>query len=224
MNSKTYKSMRIGLLSAVCCIALAGCGNKGREAFFHVPTQMSQNEIRVNQDQVSVELDAANVTREDINKLADDYMENGVSRMIVRVTYDRGGDDKRAEVALNQVKQINKMLKHNGVENAKVVIMPVDEAYGRALVSYMVLEALPPEGCGLMPGMSGAHAGKSYIEDYRVGCDTRMMMSRQIARPKDLLGNDASDGFDAQREGILHENGYRSGEEMPWMEGVSTGN
>lgn len=111
------------------------------------------------------------------------------------------------------------MFRDEGID-ARVVIMPVDEAYGRALVSYKVLEALPPEGCGLMPGMYGA-VGRGDVAKYEMGCDTKLYMSKQIARPKDLLGNDTEEGFDSQRQGVIYENMYRSGQPMPGVSGES---
>lgn len=216
MKYTSLKSLRMGLAAAVCCLALTGCD---QEKFLNPPTGMTQSEIRINQGQHSLDLDAKKVTGADIAEVAEHYQDKGTGEVVVRVTYDRGGDDRRAEIALSQVSRIQKMFRDEGID-ARVVIMPVDEAHGRALVSYKVLEALPPEGCGLMPGMHGA-AGLSHVDQYEMGCDTKLYMSKQIARPKDLLGNDTEEGFDAQRESVLYENMYRSGQPMQGVSGES---
>jgi len=214
-NRTIFKSVRSGLMATVCCLALAGC-----ESYLNPPTQMTQNEIRVNQAQRSVDLDAAKVTQQQVRDVADDYMDNGAGEMVVRVTYDRGGNDQQAEIALKRVSKISKMLRAEGVKNARVVIMPADVAHGRALVSYQVLEALPAEGCDVAPGMNGA-AGGADVKKYDLGCETRTYMSEQIARPRDLLGNAPDEGFDSQRESIIYNGMYRSGQPMESLGGES---
>lgn len=98
MKYTSFKSLRMGLAAAVCCLALSGCD---QEKFLNPPTGMTQSEIRINQSQHSLDLDAKKVTGADIAEVAEHYQDNGTGEVVVRVTYDRGGDDQRAEIALS---------------------------------------------------------------------------------------------------------------------------
>ena len=87
-----------------------------------------------------------------------------------------------------------------------------DEA--RLLISYTSYSAHAPKGCDSeMSGMDGNELG--YNEDYKLGCSTKRVVAKQVAKPKHLLGNgklpaesegrSATNIVDYQRAGIMNE-------------------
>lgn len=122
--------------------------------------------------------------------------------------YQKGG----AMQASNKAADIASTLQIHGIRNTKIDILPVrgEEAL---IVTYAYYTAHGPKDCTTMPGY--ANTDISAQSDYRMGCTVETLIARQVARPKDLLGqenpNPTTDGrsaanlVNAVRAGTLNQ-------------------
>lgn len=190
--------------------ALMGC-----ESIVHEPTHLSQNKIQVSEEKVFENLAVADLDDGAIAGLAKHYTRYGDGQMDISVTYDPKSSAHTAMWASGEAARITEAFRANGVSYVVANIIPVNgqDADARALISYRSYSAHPPEDCEVMPGLT--HHNIDVDEDYKIGCSVNTLISKQIARPKDLRGRSddalSSDGrragnvLDAYRAGIPNE-------------------
>ena len=68
--------------------------------------------------------------------------------------------------------------------------------------------------------MSMEHADREKAQDYKLGCSIEIYASKQIARPKDLLGNDDMDNGSGRREANVLDV-YQQGKPNEELQGLN---
>lgn len=201
--------MRHFNLSAVCSLLLAilpaaGCS-------MSTPTQVKTGEIVVADVMSTRNLSASSIDTGDVNIAADDILRNGKRRAALVVPYlrERGHANKLHAVAVGE--GYKRAFAQYGVDNLKVDYAETSDrvAARSAVLAYTSTEAQAPRDCTRLTGVTGPEDLKA-IEKYQIGCETRTMLAKMIARPEDLMGTDGSPDEMSRRGGPVTE-GYMSG-------------
>lgn len=214
MNKKRAVIAGLGVLGFM---ALSACDHLVYEGN---PTYLTPGGVEIYRDQFSLEKKTAAINDGDLAKVARDYRARGESPLQLMVTYDPYSKTNTAMKAAGDVERLAGELRGKGVRNIESTIMPVMESgeTSKTLIGYDALNARPPSECGETLDMDFADQNKG--QDYRLGCSVHTYVSRQIARPKDLLGRDDMDNAD----GRMHSNAlesYMSGAPNPELKGES---
>lgn len=200
------------LLFGTCLIgfgSLSACTQDHKSA-------MSLQRLEVHQEQHSAEFTSHDLTQEMLQSIATDYNKNGDTSvpLTLMVQYDPSSSMNTAMNATHHASKIAKGFREAGVKNVKTEIMPVNQVghHSKTLVTYDRYSAHAPSGCdGLMPGLDNTSTDWKAVKEYQYGCSVEAGIAKQIARPKDLIGNA---GFktpaDGRRAG-LGLVGYRQG-------------
>ncbi|MFN7114799.1 MAG: CpaD family pilus assembly lipoprotein [Alphaproteobacteria bacterium] len=186
-----------------------------------VPSQIETGHMRLSEETRSVALPAAKPDIATARRIAADFRDNGRGDMHLVMPY-RSGDPLHETQARRLGKEWQSALAKGGAQGVKVEYVGMTDAalLERAVVSYTVLAALPPVGCGQR--LTGYQGGDT-LEDlhkYRIGCETRTAFSKMIVNPEDLKGRDGSEPGDSRRQGTVSER-YMSGEGMERLETTS---
>jgi type IV pilus biogenesis protein CpaD/CtpE len=183
MSSKIIIS---GFLVATA-LFLAGCDS----IVYNIPTEVSTDRVEVHRENVDLEFDTASLSPALLQKLGQDYRNQGETPMLVSVTYDPHSQDNTARKASDTVASLSAALNKQGVHNLQVDTLPILGSGDRSqtIVSYAGLKALPPSSCGNVLDMDMVQDFER-TENYKLGCSVETYTARQIARPADLLGNE----------------------------------
>ncbi len=167
------------------CLALSSC------------TMYDEGNLTQNRAQVQHQIHTEKMAVSDMNDgaaeaVAQHYTRHGSGPAAVVVTYDPKAKDITAMKATEEAARIGSAMRRYGMRDIDTRIMPAHaEASGLVLVSYSSYTAHPPKDCGLLSGLNGEQV--RYQEDYKLGCSIETMFARQVARPKDLFGQDMDD-------------------------------
>ena len=149
------------------------------------------------------------------------YRSNGEGTVHVSVLYDPKSKTNTAMQASQEASRIAGLMRDHGIQDLEANILPVNNLGPEAnvLMSFTSYSASAPEDCGRLPGYDDTDV--SFYEDYKLGCTVETVFARQIARPKDLMGNDdAGETTDGRRASNIGEI-YRSGAPNQPLEGES---
>ena len=184
------------------------------------PSLVSVSDIRINETMATATLDAEQVDTTQVNIVADSYLRRGRGQLTMTMPYVAGNRQKEAD-RKKRAGQFAEAFRQYGVTGLTVDYVEVDtpEQARYAVISYPALEALPPEGCGRLPGYQGAETLKD-IDNYRIGCEMKAAMSAQISNPSDLMGTAGTPNGYSSREGVV-VNGYMTGTPNEPIEGYS---
>ncbi|MCB9965487.1 MAG: hypothetical protein H6855_05350 [Rhodospirillales bacterium] len=180
----------LGLL----CLGLAGCSQDH-------PGNMSLKRVEVHQAQFTDEIGETELTADKISRIASHYERyGGTTPLSLTVQYDPTSPSNTAMNASQQAARIAGKLRKAGVQDVKTEILPVRDLGEEAhiLVAYDEFSAVAPD-CGQMPGMDNTKTDWKAVEEYGFGCSIETTISKQIARPRDLLGHE--DGFSTDYDG-----------------------
>ncbi len=188
-------------------VSLSGCD-------LHEGTKMSQNRLQLEQTDVVQKFAAAELDQDAIAMLARDYGRSGGDDMDLTVIYDPASRTNTAMHASNEVARILGVFRKQGITTIVSNILPVNGQGDEALVlmTYTSYSAHAPKDCDVMPGMEDTDIEAN--PDYKLGCSIETVFAKQIARPKDLVGqtlNGVTDGrgsanvIDAHRTGAQQE-------------------
>ncbi len=201
---------------AFLSLSVAGCMD------LYEPPTISDDPIQVKEESFIQDIAVGDVDNEYISALARHYTKHGISPIDIIVTYDPRSYRNTAMMATNIAADIARSLRDYGVTNVKAGVMPVksqgDEA--RVLINYNSYIALAPKGCDY----NMLNRGNSALEndpEYKLGCSIDTMLSRQIARPADLLGRGAQEDASDARPVANKVDLYRTGELNKPLEGES---
>lgn len=202
------QNIRLLILFGTCCasLALAGCSQ-------YEPSRINAHRAEVTHDKFAQTVPAAQADEAFISGVAEQYQRFGNGPMKVTVSYDPRSGVNTAMKAGEEASRIVEAFDRWAVRGVETEIMPVagSGAEGEVLITYDSVTAHPPRGCGSMPGLESDQAGYRSTDTYSLGCSVETMVSRQIARPKDLLGKGGLPGrSDGRRYGNSVEP-YRSG-------------
>jgi pilus biogenesis lipoprotein CpaD len=137
------------------------------------------------------------------------------------VTYDPRSYRNTAMMASQEAARLSDRLRSMGVDQINANILPVNEQgdEARLLVSYNAYTAHAPKGCTSMPGMSDRVIEDN--ENYKLGCGIETMIAKQVARPKDLLGQENTDTYTEGRSTSNIIEDYRYGAKNEPLDGES---
>lgn len=147
-----------------------------------------------------------NVDQVYLNGLSHHYNKHGDGPIDITTVYDPAISNARA--ASNKSASIIASLNDNGIHNLRGDILPVS-GQSALIVSYGYYTAHAPKDCTTMPGYDDTSI--SAETDYRLGCTVETLIARQIARPKDLLGQTSSDQTTEGRSAANLVNAVRAG-------------
>ncbi len=191
----------------IASLLLAGCAMQNN-SFIH------DRPISVAQENVEKTFLSTEISRSELAGIADDIVRRGTSPVAITVDYAATAPLKNAErVAEAQGSRVKSFLAAQGVRHAtSVKTRPAEaETVNRITISYEALKAAAPEDCQPMAAADADRYTHNTDGPYRFGCRQKEMISAQIARPGDLLGNDATMAPESQRLGKQLET-YRAGE------------
>lgn len=205
---KSVISSRIILICGLSCLVLplAGC-NLYEEG--HITTKRVQVQEKNFSDDVLI----SDVNDVYIDALASHFYKYGGGAMDVTVTYDPYSRSNTAMMAGDKAADVVAALRAAGVNNLKGGVLPVKDQgdSSHLLVSYLAYTAHAPEGCGDLPGVGSSTRNLEDNPDYELGCSTQTLMAKQIARPKDLLGQGNTDHLTDARGASNVVDTYRAG-------------
>jgi len=200
MINLNLKSARIVLLALPLLVSACALDE---------PTKFKQSTVRVQEEKIEHTIAAADLNQTALAGLAAHYTKHGDGPMNVTLTYDPQSKVNTAMKASDMASEVSAILRKEGVHDLHLSILPVQNSGElQALVSYTGYNALAPEDCEILPGIENRNV---VAEDaYQIGCSVDTLFARQIARPKDLLGQENgaySDGRRAANVGELYRGG-----------------
>jgi type IV pilus biogenesis protein CpaD/CtpE len=208
------------ILVPFCAVALllTGCTLPNKSFLTESPIEISEEEI-------VHEFQATRVGRGELNTIVDDLKRRGTENATVTIHYAPGKSLKEsAQIAEIQGQRIrNHLIARGACKSVVVSTLPdADAAPNRITISYRALTASAPAHCADISEADGDNFTHADDSKYRYGCQSKKMISAQIARPSDLLGNDAAADADSARLGKSQAT-YRLGERAtnPGDEGLT---
>lgn len=185
-----------------------------------MPSQINTNKIRVMEDKNSLLFDTAAFGEDQAAYVSNHYRRYGDGAASVTVTYEPRSNHNTASHAGRELGRILTALKRSGLKDVRGDILPVNTKGepSKVLIGYTMYTAHAPEDCEVMQGVESDAAKVDW--DYKLGCTIDIMTARQVARPKDLLGNAELGSGDAMREGA-RAGIVRTGEDLGALTGES---
>ncbi|MGZ9097374.1 MAG: CpaD family pilus assembly lipoprotein [Micavibrio sp.] len=182
------------------------------------PTQITTTKAETYNDHYALEADTAAIGAGHITEISRHYWAHGETPVQVMVTYDPHSKANTAMRATQEMARITTALRTKSVKNIEADILPVQDSgeISKTLISYDTVHARPPSECGAEMDMDFADHKRG--EDYKLGCTIETQISRQIARPKDLNGQDTMDNPDGRKTANALEP-YLTGAPNPALSG-----
>lgn len=211
-KSRFFSLLITGLIGLA---ALAGCS-------LYQEGTLTETRVQVVEEKFAEQVPLTEATDQYIAGLSRHYEKHGDGPLNLTVTYDPHSKSSTAMTASNESARLVRGLRSHGIRDIEAGILPVrgqgDEA--QVVVSYLSYTAKPPKDCGTIAGFENTDIG-NVEEDYRMGCTVETVFSRQIARPKDLLGRGRVDPNSSGRKAANIGEIYRSGVGNEPLEGLS---
>lgn len=188
--SETKKNNKVMTLpyTMLALIALAmivsGCEQ------YH-PTSVTENRIQVEEEKFTDSVPVSQMNDAAMETLAKHYSKHGDGPLELTVTYDPKATKSGAMHASDEAAKLSKALRLKGVDHVEAGILPVKDAGTEmnVMLAYSAYYAKPPKDCTLIAGLE--NQGVEVEEDYKLGCTRETLFARQIARPKDLKGQES---------------------------------
>lgn len=198
-------------LGVLLALFISGCTQSTTTMMNVSPTELAHE---TNVEQIPVdEIDDVNLAL-----LAEHHRKHGTGPLELTMTYDPKARDFTAMKAVHELKKVEQLLKYKGVKDITTQTLPVPDGKPSLMVTYDMVNARPPSDCTPMPGLDNNETGR-FIGDYKFGCGVETLLSKQIARPADLQGNDEMDTRTARRESIVVEE-YSAGVPREPLQGI----
>lgn len=197
-------------------LVVSGCSRK-----LYQEGTLIENRVQVEETSFSEKIPAYEFDRVYAQNLGQYYRTYGAGRVDFSVLYDPQSKINSAIKASQEVKRITNLMEEYGVYDYEANILPVKNLGDRAelIITFDSYEAQAPAGCDTMPGFSDTDLGRD--DAYKMGCTVETLFARQVARPRDLLGNDdAGETTDGRRASNIGEL-YRSGVPNKPLDGQS---
>ncbi len=210
--------MRIAPLM-IATFLLAGCSMQNNSF-------ISQQPLQVQKETVQKDFPSDKVSKAELNEIADDINHRAQGPITIKVDYAlKQPLHSSQRVAEAQGNHIKAYLNQQEVKRQiNVQLEPVKDAasVNTIHISYDALKALPPKDCNSIALADADQYTHGSDSDYRYGCSGDQYLSRMIARPGDLLGNETNSVAESQRLGKSTDN-YNAGERAtpPDQEGLS---
>jgi type IV pilus biogenesis protein CpaD/CtpE len=210
--------MRVLNLPLLSAVLLAGYGLMGCE--MSSPSRISVAPITVEQGKNAQTFLVGEFDQYNAEQVARHYARYGEGPIDVILLYGADGSGYRAE---QEARRLVRLLHQAKLDDVKVDTLPVHDPLqaGKVMIDYKTLAAKPPADCSLHPAedraaIHGEDAG--LFSDYRFGCGIDSYTAQQVARPRDLLGDDQTDPAHAERV-VNRMKDFRAGKDLPKLEG-----
>lgn len=215
--SKHAMSARKIITVLLATAALSGCS-----AIMKEKTYLSDEKMTVTQEDYRRTMDTNAVNEAALNNLRNDYWAKGSGPVHVTVTYDPRSKMNTAMSASNAAGQIAQKMRCMGATDVQTEILPVNGSGGtsQTIFAYDIYKAHAPAGCTMMGGVD--ERATEADTDYKFGCSEDILLARQIARPKDLLGNDSLGTPAAKRQINWINTTYNDGVKSEPIDGYTT--
>ena len=212
---------RSGALKVTALAFMTAMGLSLSACALDTPSQMERSAMKVVKEKHRMAHATEAVDKGVLEDVRDHYLELGNGPVHVTVTYDPRVRSNSAMTASNNAGKIAAMMTRMGATNIQTEILPVKDAgpVSETIFSYGIYAANAPEDCELMQGIEGRQT--EIDNEYKFGCSHDIFLARQIARPKDLLGNTATERASGRR----HANwvvGYEDGVPNEPLDAIST--
>lgn len=164
-------------------VVLAGCN-------MTTPSQIRTGQIQLQEDVATHSYPLKDVGKGQLRSIARDYSARGHGPATVTVSYLQGDHQGRKE-AQKDMRDVLSTLQAEGMTGTKVDYVAVTDARlaGQAVFAYPALSARAPDHCKRMLGYQSAESLED-MQDYQISCESKSVLSKMVARPADLLGND----------------------------------
>lgn len=200
---------KLSLLPLIGLLSVSACTGSLKPSMFESTTVTPRN-IELHEERFMEKKKVNEINHMYLADLSGDYKRYADSPLYVVFAYDpdianveKASINNRAAITKGQLAKM-------GV-NSVVKTLPVDGAQGDVVVAYDKITATGPQNCGEVPGMNGVQTGA--YGDYGIGCTVKDMMAKQIARPRDLKGNDdLGDMYEGGRAANIVNRDVRAGE------------
>lgn len=206
---KTRNAKYLSLISA-SIIGLAGLSLGA--CSLDAPTKVTQHRVQVEEKAYIQQMDYDLITEDYLLGVAQHFKKHGTGRIDLMMGYDPRSMENTALSAADDAADIVKTLNAEGVRNIEPSVLPINNLGDKTqvIISYSYYDASAPDECDMMPGMKkGDEINAS--PDYQLGCTIEHMYAKQVARPKDLMGNDwGNETSDGRRTSNVVER-YRTG-------------
>ncbi|MDH5722037.1 MAG: CpaD family pilus assembly lipoprotein [Alphaproteobacteria bacterium] len=211
------KKTKLTLCLSAVAFSLSGCG----AISLHEPGTITQSKIKLKEGVYHKEMKTADVSNEYLAQIARHHAKYGASDMDVIVTYDPKSYRNTAMIASEKAADFATYLRDNGVGEMNPRILPVNKQGDQSqfIVSYEYMTAHKPDDCKSMPGLDNTDL--SHDPDYEMGCSTKIYMAKQIARPKDLMGQENPNVVSEGRSASNIVEGYRTGAKNEPLDGFT---
>lgn len=182
-------------LLASLSFSVGGCDS----IIYSGPSDLTTNKAEVYQENFSYEIATGELTQAEISGISNQYWSNGTGPLRLWVSYD---PQSKVNTAMNATRQAEKMksaLAKGGIKDIESEIIPVAESgeTSGAMISFKTLAVRAPGDCPEPMGIDFVDI--KHNKDYKMGCSIETYTAKQIARPKDLLGQDTMDNDSGRR-------------------------
>lgn len=212
LNMKNF--MLIAAIASAGVVFLSACN-------MQTPSQVKTGYMRVQEDVKTVAVPADVVDRSAVTAVVADYTKNGISSAPVQILLPYVAGNPLQETGAKKIAESYvAAFAEAGVSNVRVDYIAVSDASQatQAVLSYGAVSALGPENCRRMTGFQGADA-RDDVEKYAFGCEMKTLMSKQIARPADLLGKGGLPEGTSRRSGTIVED-HSAGKPNEKLDGI----
>jgi len=203
---------KIQLLALI--IMISACSNDvSIRPTMYDSSLVTPRKITLNEEHYIDKKQGSDITYNYLMGLSNDYDHHGNSPLYVVLGYNPDNRSSKLK-ATNQSSILKGQLAKLGMRDAVIKTMPIQNSDGEAIIAYDRVIAKGPENCGAMPGI---HAETGSYGPYGMGCTLKSAMAKQIAYPKDLMGQSDMGKWGADRTGNAVNRDVRSGEISPFV-------
>lgn len=164
------------------------------------PTAMAApGGVETYKDEMALELETASLGAGILEQISRHYWAHGDTPLLMSVTYDPHSKTNTAMKATQESARLKTLFAKQGTANVQADIMPVQDSgdVSKTLISYDVLNVRGSSEC------EDVRIDRSFTDwektpEYKMGCSSENYLAKQIARPKDLQGNDVMDIMDGR--------------------------
>lgn len=206
LKTSTLKYRGFGALALlfVSSFAISACS-------LDHPTFISQNKIQVAEGTYNDEVALSAFDQGYASALGGYYGRYGDGPVTLTVTYDQKSKTNTAMKAGEELARLKDTLSLYGIKDVRGSIIPVYQSgeTSNVLISFDTFNAVMPDDCRVMTGFEDTML--DIDPDYELGCTVNTVISRQVARPKDLLGQDQTESTSDGRRGSNLLEPYHAG-------------
>jgi len=149
---------------------------------------------------------------EAVHNISSHYDRYGSGAVDVRVSFNPSSSTNTAMSAGKILSDVALKLRKNGIREQNADLIPIKTEEPMVLISYDTVSLKAPDNCSDSPGWD-RDIGEGW-DDYRLGCQLETLLSKQIARPKDIENLYEIDPTSASRTYGRNAT-YHYGEDLP---------